>query len=81
INELWQRGTRADELAPRDQLSLLFELEALLMEGESLDTARELLREMKKRRDLTVQASQKISALEAQFFNDNKRGRWPFGWR
>ncbi len=81
INELWQRGTRAEELVPREQLSLLFELEALLMEGESLDTARELLREMQKRRDLTVQASQKISTLEAQFFNDNKRGRWPFGRR
>ncbi len=81
INELWQRGTAAHDLSPREQLTLLFELEALLMEGESSDTARELLEAMKKRRDLTVQASQKITALEGQFLRGSKRGRWPFGRR
>lgn len=93
INELWQRGTRRDEISATDQMTLLAELEILVYEGQSLDTVHQLLMQMQARRDVSRIAHQKIEMLLQQFFapkpgqpdnpptDDGRRGRWPFGRR
>lgn len=93
INELWQRGTRRDEISATDQMTLLAELEILVYEGQSLDTVHQLLMQMQARRDVSRMAHQKIEMLLQQFFvpkpvqpanppaDEGRRGRWPFGRR
>ncbi len=94
INELWQRGTRRDEISANEQMTLLAELEILVYEGQSLDTVHQLLMQMQARRDVSRMAHQKIEMLLQQFFapkptlpsnpppaDEGRRGRWPFGRR
>lgn len=93
INELWQRGTRREEIPASEQMTLLGEMEILVFEGQNLDTVHQLLMQMQARRDVSRMAHQKIEMLLQQFFapkpvqpanppaDEGRRGRWPFGRR